>query len=85
MACDQWFRRGRHEKPVHHARSLAISRLPLFADNSQRTVDFKTLAEIKDQVAYVPRREEVEANTFYQLVRDSYEQEPVAKQALDTL
>ena len=42
--------------------SLSISKLPLFADNSQRTVDFKTLAEIEDQVAYVPRREEVEAN-----------------------
>jgi hypothetical protein len=42
--------------------SLSISKLPLFADSSQRTVDFKTLAEIEDQVAYVPRREEVEAN-----------------------
>jgi hypothetical protein len=42
--------------------SLSISKLPLFADTSQRTIEFKALADIEDQVAYVPRKEEVDAN-----------------------
>ncbi len=42
--------------------SLSLSKLPLFAEASQKTIDFKVLSETEDQVAYVPRREELVVN-----------------------
>lgn len=41
--------------------SLSIHKLPLFADIN-RFIDFKVLASVEDQVAYVPRKDEIEVN-----------------------
>jgi len=42
--------------------NLAIYGLPLFTDATKAIADTKTFAAIEDQVAYVPRRQEVTAN-----------------------
>lgn len=41
--------------------SLSVNKLPLFND-AKRIVDFRVLAAVEDQVAYVPQKEEVNAN-----------------------
>jgi hypothetical protein len=41
--------------------SLSVRKLPLFSD-AKRIIDFKVLASVEDQVAYVPQKEEIEAN-----------------------
>lgn len=42
--------------------SLSIYSLPLFADITKAIADPRAFSEIEDQVAYVPRRQEVKAN-----------------------
>lgn len=42
--------------------TLAIRKLPLFSQSSDRLVDIRALSAVEDQIAYVPRREEMKVN-----------------------
>lgn len=42
--------------------TLSIRKLPLFAQSSDRLVDIRALSAVEDQVAYIPRRDEMKVN-----------------------
>jgi hypothetical protein len=42
--------------------NLSIYKLPLFEDSCKRLVDLKAISKVEDQIAYIPRRDELDVN-----------------------